>query len=321
MSRTQRLTGINLKAIPFGESDRMITILSPEQGLLRLNAPGARKQNSRLGGRSNLFVINDMLIAKGKSIAKITQAETLESYPGLARHLAKLTASQYLAEIALHQALNDQPQPELYYLLTEHLSRLERASEPEILPSLTQAIYQLLALAGVAPQVQQCCISNQILNPDLEAPDWQAGFSIEAGGAIDLPALAAQLSELANQKAALEAGKIDPQDYNLVRESIGEYRVVRLEQLPSRQRRNQYGNSRTAQFMITIDAIELYLMQQLAQEALPQVSDNAGYTQETLQDSWRRIERLLRQYAQFYLDRPIRSAALIDRYFAPNPTP
>jgi DNA repair protein RecO (recombination protein O) len=321
MSRTQRLTGINLKAIPFGESDRMLTILSPEQGLLRLNAPGARKQNSRLGGRSNLFVINDMLIAKGKSIAKITQAETLESYPGLARHLAKLTASQYLAEIALHQALNDQPQPELYYLLTEHLSRLERASETDILPSLTQAIYQLLALAGVAPQVQQCCISNQILNPDLEAPGWQAGFSIEAGGAIDLPALAAQLSELADQKAALEAGKIELQDYNLVRESISEYRVVSLEQLPSRQRRNQYSNSRTAQFMITIDAIELYLMQQLAQEVLPQVSDNAGYTLETLQDSWRRIERLLRQYAQFYLDRPIRSAALIDRYFAPNPTP
>jgi DNA repair protein RecO (recombination protein O) len=317
MSRTLRLIGINLKAAPMGEADRILTILSPEHGLMRLTAPGARKQNSRLGGRSGLFVVNDLLVAKGKSIDKTTQAETLESFPGLGRDLTKLTAGQYLAEIALHQALTEQPQADLYYLFTEHLSRIERATEEEVLSCLAHAVYQLLALAGLAPQVQQCCLSNAVLEPDLDDSDWQIGFSIEAGGAISLPALSKQLAALEAQQQAAKDGHLDDRDVDLVREAIGQYRVIEIEQLPSRLRRHRgYSRKSGAQTMILVNAIELYLMQQLAQESLPQVSDNTGFAVETIQGAWLKIERILRQYTQFHFDRQIRSATLIDRCFA-----
>jgi DNA repair protein RecO (recombination protein O) len=342
MSRTLRLTGINLKTAPLGEADRILTILSPEHGLLRLTAPGARKQNSRFGGRSGLFVVNDLLVAKGKSIDKITQAETLESFPGLGRDLGKLTAGQYLAEITLNQALTEQPQADLYYLFTEHLSRIEQATSEEVLPCLIQAIYQLLALSGVAPQVQQCCISNTVLRPDLDDADWQIGFSIEAGGAISLLALSQQLAHLETQQQAVKDGHLDDRDLDLVREAIGAYRVVAIEHLPSRpsrhgmgrhpdnhhasphnhaSRHSGYSQKPQAQTMLLVNAIELYLMQQLAQESLPQLSDNTGFSGETIQAAWLKIERILRQYSQFHCDRPIRSATLIDRCFAIPPHP
>ena len=68
MSRTYKATGINLKAIPMGENDRLMTILTKEYGLLRAIAPGARKHKSRLGGRSALFVVNELMLSKGKSL-------------------------------------------------------------------------------------------------------------------------------------------------------------------------------------------------------------------------------------------------------------
>ncbi|MGB3205538.1 MAG: DNA repair protein RecO, partial [Crinalium sp.] len=125
MSRTYKVTGINLKGMPLGEADRLLTILTKELGLIRVVAPGARKHNSKLGGRSGLFVVNELLIAKGRSLDKITQAETVESYPGLSKDLGKLAASQYLAEIVVSQALSEQPQAELYAVLNEHLRRIE----------------------------------------------------------------------------------------------------------------------------------------------------------------------------------------------------
>ncbi len=322
MGKTVRLTGINLKAMPLGESDRILTILSPEAGLLRVTAPSARKQNSKLGGRSGLFVINDLLLAKGKSMDRISQAETIESYPGLSRDLLRLTAGQYLTEIALHQALTEQPQAELYYLLTEHLGRIANTDADSVLPVLAQAVYQLLALAGVAPQVQQCSISNQVLEPNLEIDvDWQVGFSIESGGVISLTALATQLQTLEAGRQDLQSGKIEPEDFALVREAVGEYRFTTMEQLPKRYRRRRNGGRSEPQTMLLIDAIELYLMQQLAQEALPQVSDNAGFSVETVQNAWHKIERILRQYAQYHLDRQIRSASLIDHCCFPVPVP
>ncbi len=167
-----------------GESDRLVTVLTKEQGLVRAIAPGARKHKSSLGGRSGLFVVNDLLFTKGKSIDKLIQAETLKSFPGLSRNLAKLTASQYLAEIVLAQALSEQPQTELYYLLIEHLSRLEAAEQPNVLACLAQATFHLLALAGVAPEVFRCCLTREPLTVELGDPDWRVGFSVSAGGAI-----------------------------------------------------------------------------------------------------------------------------------------
>lgn len=184
--RSYKATGINLKAIAMGESDRLVTVLTKEYGLVRAIAPGARKHKSRLAGRSGLFVVNEALFTKGRSLDKMVQAETQRSFPGLSTDLAKLTASQYLAELALAQALTEQPQTDLYYLLIEHLGRIETATKPNILPCLAQATFHMLALAGVAPEVFRCCLSRAPLTVELGNPDWQVGFSVSSGGAIDL---------------------------------------------------------------------------------------------------------------------------------------
>jgi DNA repair protein RecO (recombination protein O) len=43
MSQTYKATGINLKSVPLGEADRILTILTREFGLVRAVASGARK--------------------------------------------------------------------------------------------------------------------------------------------------------------------------------------------------------------------------------------------------------------------------------------
>jgi DNA repair protein RecO (recombination protein O) len=187
MSPTYKATGINLKSMPLGESDRLLTILTREFGLVRAVAPGTRKPQSKLGGRSSLFVINSLLMSKGRTLDKLLQAETLESFPGLSRDLGKLTAAQYLAELVVLQALGDQPQEELFTLLNEHLKRLEQSPRSAVLAYLTHAIFQLLMLAGIAPQVESCCSSQVPIAPNFSEPNWKVGFSPALGGTIALP--------------------------------------------------------------------------------------------------------------------------------------
>ena len=283
MSRTYKATGINLKAAPMGETDRLMTILTKEYGLLRAIAPGARKHKSRLGGRSGLFVVNELMLSKGKSLDKMIQAQTQQSFPGLSQDLARLTASQYLAELILCEA-SEQPQVELFELLIAHLERLENASPEAVLACLAQGTFHILALAGVAPELHHCCLSRRPIKPKLGG-QWQIGFSIQAGGVITLE----QLEQLENN-----AG---PADYE-----AGRHKRI-------------YGPLTT-----TISAPELALLQQLGQaelvftqaSSLPSIQ-GVGAAPHGL---WRRIERLLRNYAQFHFDRPIRSAALIDSCFA-----
>lgn len=304
MSRTYKATGVNLKSMPLGESDRLLTILTSEKGLIRVVAPGCRKPNSKLGGRSGLFVVNELLIAKGRSLDKISQAETSASYPGLGRALAKLTASQYLAELVLGIALSDQPQTELLWLLCEHLTRLEQALPIEVLACLAQATFHLLAWAGIAPQVQACCLTQIPVVPDFTTPNWRVEFSAVAGGVVSSAPLASQLP-------------------NPTQDRLSRPRVA--EASPSYS--NTYGPGRSGATVssMRLNAIELSLLQQLSQPEqlrgckLP-LQDGLGAPTSSLQSAWLSVERALRQYAQYYFDRPIRSASLMEACFFPLPS-
>lgn len=323
MSRTYKTVGINLKSMPLGESDRLLTILTREFGLIKAVAPGARKHHSKLGGRSGLFVVNELLLAKGRSLDKITQAETIESYPGLSQDLGKLAASQYLAEMVLAQALSEQPQEELFCLLSEHLSRIENLptqSAHLVLAHLSHAVFHLLVLAGITPQVQACCLTQQLLTPDFTNPDWQVGFSVPAGGTVSLAALARLQAEASKTKSQPQADlpissspalsifpstntSITPTRRSVVAEATGSYQTVAHRQATPGLNR-------------TLKATELALLQQLAGATLPQLNPDLLHQPLTAARSWTSIEQILRQYAQYHFSRPIRSAALIDSCFA-----
>ncbi len=192
MSGTYKATGINLKAIALGESDRLVTILTREHGLIKAIATGARKPNSSLGGRSAMFVVNSLSIAKGRSLDRITEAHTLNTYGGLSGDLGKLAAGQYLVELVLAQALSEHPQEELYQLLTLHLGRLndlELQDNTASIAHLCQGIFHLLALGGIAPQVYACCVSNQSIVPNFTMRSWQVGFSIDSGSTVLLESI------------------------------------------------------------------------------------------------------------------------------------
>jgi len=360
MSRTYTATGINLKSMPLGEYDRLLTILTAEHGLLRAVAPGARKHKSKLGGRSALFVVNQLQIAAGRTLPKVIQAETLMSYPRLSQDLCKLTASQYLAELALCQALSQQPQAELFHLLTEHLGRIEqlpkvpqdravaaaiaqhsqREIELQVLSHLAHATFHLLALAGIAPQVQICCLTQQPLVPDFGHPPGAVGFSVAAGGTISPSALARLADPQPIRPTVPSASTVipsgSPPAAPFAPGLAPEEAAIRYKPpapapepfpYPTRVAEPRHSPYHTATrpealppIQGTLSALELALLQHLAQPHLLDLAQQAtiapqGSSPVELQQAWLAIERLLRQYSQYHFERPIRAAALIDTCF------
>ncbi|MDJ0689786.1 MAG: DNA repair protein RecO [Xenococcaceae cyanobacterium MO_188.B32] len=295
MSQTYKATGINLKGSPLGETDRLVTVLTSEWGIVRAIAPGARKYKSRLRGRSELFVVNNLLIVKGRSLDKIIQADTIYTYPGLSQDLGKLATAQYLAELVLYLALSEQSQLELYELFNEHLRRIEQlANRQNVYPYLAQAVYHILAIAGVAPQVQACCLSQKLLSPNFVTPNWQVGFSFERGSIVDL-----NIAELNNRS-----------ENNLNSRELLKFKSINYK----------------------VNALELTLLQQLSCEALPQLEPivtskpieskqtqslqgGVSLTNFSLDTAWIKVERILREYAQYYCGRSLRSADLVDNLY------
>ena len=309
MPKEYRATGINLKGMPLGENDRLLTILTKEHGLIRAVAAGARKHRSAMAGRSGLFVVNDLQISVGRNMDRIKNAEVIQSFVGLGQTLAKLTAAQYLSELALMQALSSQPQEDLFLVLVEHLNRIQSGANQNVLAYLVHGTYHLLAIAGFAPQVHNCCITQSPVVANYEITRWKAGFSIVGGGVINLDMDELGMSEFRTNN--LDINKLGITD--LVSDGN-----------PNSDRHNtdDHDTDRHRDHHLAISGeamhnrISHYLSgsEILAMQALPQI-DLTDNILEVPTSDWMAVERLLRAYAQYHFDRPIQSSALIDNCF------
>lgn len=71
---------IVLKRLNFSEADRIITVITPEQGRLSMLAKGVRKQKSKLAGGLELFSESDITYIDGRSELKTIVSTRLNSH-------------------------------------------------------------------------------------------------------------------------------------------------------------------------------------------------------------------------------------------------
>lgn len=80
MANFVRSQAIVLRRTDYGEADRILQLLTPDQGKISLMAKGVRKEKSKLAGGIELFAVSDIGFISGKSdIGTLTGAK-LERY-------------------------------------------------------------------------------------------------------------------------------------------------------------------------------------------------------------------------------------------------
>ena len=174
--RLYRVSAIVLKRRDQGEADRLLTVLTRERGKLTLLAKGVRRSASRKAGHIEPFTHVDLLIARGKSLDLVTQAETVAAHRMLREDLWRSSWAYYVVELADAFTVEDDPQALLFDLVAETLERLNQGAEP----ALCVRYYELhlLGLVGYQPQLFRCVACNELLRPEVNF------LSIERGGAL-----------------------------------------------------------------------------------------------------------------------------------------
>lgn len=72
--------GVVLRTAKLGEADRIVTLLTRSHGKIRAVAKGVRRVKSRFGGRLEPFMRVDVLIATGRTLDVVSQAESISAY-------------------------------------------------------------------------------------------------------------------------------------------------------------------------------------------------------------------------------------------------
>lgn len=93
--------GIILGRINYGEADRILTVLSSEEGKIRLMARGVRKAKSKLAGSIELFSVSNFSLARGRGdISTLTGAKLVCHYPEIVKDIERTSLAYELLRLA-----------------------------------------------------------------------------------------------------------------------------------------------------------------------------------------------------------------------------
>jgi DNA repair protein RecO (recombination protein O) len=144
--------GIVLSRTDYGEADRIITVLTPEQGKLRLMARGVRKAKSKLAGGIELFSISDLTYLAGRGeIGTLVSSRLDNHYVNIVKDIERVQLGYELIKIT-HKATEDNPESAYFQLLQQGFAALDDPAVDQELIRLWFAA-QLLSLAGHSPNL------------------------------------------------------------------------------------------------------------------------------------------------------------------------
>lgn len=148
----QLTTAIILKRTDYGEADRILTVLTPDHGKLRLMAKGVRRVKSKLAGGIELFSVSHITYIPGRGDIGTLVSTRLDKHFGtIVKDIERVQLGYELIK-RLDKATEDEAEPTYFHLLQQGFEALDsQQATPELIQLWFSA--QLLKIGGHGPNL------------------------------------------------------------------------------------------------------------------------------------------------------------------------
>ena len=178
--RNYTTDAINLKSYDLSDADKIILMYSRDKGLIRGVAKGVKKPKSKLGARMDSLIANTLMFAKGKSLDRICQAQSINTFNESRHDIDKLMCSSYISEVVSNFGVEEDPcSKEVYDLLYKALDKISRSkTKKDVLIAVIKFQLKMMLISGFSLELDSClCCGERVLNKDMH-------FSQDMGGII-----------------------------------------------------------------------------------------------------------------------------------------
>lgn len=137
------------------EQDRLLTLLSAEQGIITAYAKGAGRMKGSMAGATELLCYSHFVLFRNRERCFADRAEANTLFFGIRGNLEKLTLATYFAQLCCELIPENEPAAEELRLMLNTLYYLEQGKLP---PLQLKAILELrlLTLTGYMPDLIAC---------------------------------------------------------------------------------------------------------------------------------------------------------------------
>jgi DNA repair protein RecO (recombination protein O) len=157
LHQNYRTRCIVLKNTDFGESDRIVTLYSPDHGRFTAIAKGAKRSKKRFVNKLEEFSLLDVSCrpAKHNRLHFLNEAELQEAFLALRTHWQRYYPATLACELVLRFTQEHDPDSRIFTLLHWLLISLHNGTAP-LLPPLVFFLLHLLDACGYRPRIHHC---------------------------------------------------------------------------------------------------------------------------------------------------------------------
>jgi len=152
--RLYKTPGIVLSRFDLGEADRVLTLLTPHEGKLRVIARGVRRPTSRIGGALEPFAELHLVLARGRTFDVVTQASVGQAWLAFRDRLESAATAWYLGELADRAVEEGGSAYPVYALLRRGFQLLDDGMDPGRVARWYE--FGLADALGMRPEVERC---------------------------------------------------------------------------------------------------------------------------------------------------------------------
>lgn len=182
-----KTTGIVIAENSLGDSDKILTILTPNVGKISCVAKGAKRPKSMLLAGSQLLCFGEYVLRKSNDLYTIQSCDPVEIFYNIRVDLEKLNYAATLIKIITDVTTENQNN---YYILKLFLNTLYVISESDKNLDFIISVFKmrLLKILGYSPNVNECVCCGE--KEDLSAFSIKDdGFKCSACGKQDKSAI------------------------------------------------------------------------------------------------------------------------------------
>jgi DNA repair protein RecO (recombination protein O) len=169
---------IVIRTRDFDDADKIMTLLTREEGKVQAVARGARRPRNRYAAAAQLFTQLNASMFSGRSLDTLSQVDIIESFRLLREDLVRMAYGSYICEL-MDEMVKEKQRHESIYLLLLTTLHLLNAPEMEPEPILRAYELKLLSIMGFRPSLEQCVVCG-----NAPAPAPVVRFSPAMGGVL-----------------------------------------------------------------------------------------------------------------------------------------
>lgn len=163
------LKGLVLRTADYKESSKMLTVLTDALGKISVCARSATRMKSRFAAACQPLAFSEMTLSERNDRYYLSEASTLELFPGLLGDLKSYALGCYFVELLDAACPETQPEAEALSLGLNALWLLsERRKDRRLVKSTFE--FRLMSALGYRPETQRCagCGAETPENPYLD---------------------------------------------------------------------------------------------------------------------------------------------------------